>query len=88
MRCFGLPSDLERFCRVGAGRYDWRACCVTLAARGRVPPWSDLSWLASVSVTSSIPTRLPSRWRRYASPDTSLSQLYLRNASFGSPCER
>jgi fructokinase len=30
----GLPSDPERFCRVGAVRYDWRACCITLGARG------------------------------------------------------
>jgi fructokinase len=32
--CLGLPSDPEQFCRVGAVRYDWRACCVTLGARG------------------------------------------------------
>jgi fructokinase len=30
----GLPSNPEQFCRVGAVRYEWRACCVTLGARG------------------------------------------------------
>ena len=32
--CIGLPSDPEEFCRAGADRYNWRAACVTLGARG------------------------------------------------------
>lgn len=30
----GLPPDPEHFCRLGASRYGWRACGVTLGARG------------------------------------------------------
>lgn len=30
----GLPADPEGFCREGSARYDWRAACVTLGARG------------------------------------------------------
>ena len=29
-----LPLDPEDLCRLGAGRYGWDACCVTLGARG------------------------------------------------------
>jgi fructokinase len=30
----GLPSDPEGFCLMGSNRYQWRASCVTLGARG------------------------------------------------------
>src|SRR5262249_41855059 len=30
----GLPAQPEEFCRVGSARYQWRAACVTLGARG------------------------------------------------------
>jgi fructokinase len=30
----GLPADPKGFCRIGSDRYQWRAACVTLGARG------------------------------------------------------
>ena len=35
-RFTGLPSGKEAFCREGARRFNWRAVCVTLGARGEV----------------------------------------------------
>jgi fructokinase len=32
--CFDLPGDPEGFCRAAASRYQWRAACITLGARG------------------------------------------------------
>jgi fructokinase len=33
-RLFGLPADLEAFCRAGANRFGWTSVCVTLGADG------------------------------------------------------
>jgi fructokinase len=33
-RLFGLPSDLESFCRNGSERFGWKAVCITLGEQG------------------------------------------------------